>query len=74
MASPGADAWLGNDFAEENDSRQEADDFFKSIDWHAVTRIASAQRDQITCELSEKFSMGTNNLVRRLIFADGVSR
>ncbi len=74
MASLGSDAWLG---AEEYENHEElyerAITFFASVNWGSLARHASTIRNGVGCHLSGKYSLGHFNLVRRIIFEDGVN-
>lgn len=73
MAGLGSDTWLqADDFDEESELYIRATQFFEKIDWNNLISIASNLRVK-KCELSEKYSLGHFNLVRRLTFTDGVS-
>lgn len=74
MSMLGSESWLD---AEDNEDGSElhtrATTFFAAIKWDTLTSLASRMRDGIACQLSDKFSLGHFNLVRRVIFADGIS-
>ncbi|KAK4613468.1 hypothetical protein CLAFUW4_09198 [Fulvia fulva] len=69
MATIGSDAWLG---AGSNDAEQtRVTEFVARINWPALLHKASQGNNGVSCKLSEKYSHGINNLVRKLEFADG---
>ena len=73
MTGLGSDSWVGLDQLDENDALySRATAFIGNVKWQALTSTASDMR-AIDCQLSEKYSLGHFNLVRRLQFADGVS-
>jgi hypothetical protein len=73
MAHLGSDTWFGVDEIEEDsDLRSRATAFLAAVNWEVLTSIASQIRG-VECTLSDKYSLGHFNLVRRLTFADGVS-
>jgi hypothetical protein len=73
MAHLGCDTWFGVDEIEEDsDLRSRATAFLAAVNWEVLTSIASQIRG-VECTLSDKYSLGHFNLVRRLTFADGVS-
>ena len=73
MADIGSDSWTGIDQIDEEDELQgRTTAFLGAIKWQALTSLASRMR-AVDCQLSEKYSVGHFNLVRRLQFADGIS-
>lgn len=72
MSGVGSDSWLGVDEDSDPELRERATSFIASIKWDALVSLATQKRG-IQCELSEGFSMGNFNLVRRLLFKDGSS-
>jgi hypothetical protein len=69
----GSDGWRN---AEEHEPDSElylrATTFFDSVDWDALISRASSICG-VPCSLSEKYSLGQFNLVRRITFSDGES-
>lgn len=47
--------------------------FFTAIKWDSLLSLSSRHRKGIPCSFGEKFSIGHFNMVRRIVFADGVS-
>lgn len=73
MSGLGSDTWLGiDDYDEDDDLHSRATSFVAAINWAVLLSIASQTRG-VECQLSEKYSLGHFNLVRRLTFEDGVS-
>jgi hypothetical protein len=73
MSNLGSDTWFGVDEIEEDsDLRSRATAFVAAVNWEALTSVASQIRG-VECILSDKYSLGHFNLVRRITFADGVS-
>ena len=69
----GSDAWLdANEIDEESELHTRATTFVTAIKWEELKVLASGIRG-MECELSEKYSLGHYNLVKRLTFEDGVS-
>ncbi|GAB7328950.1 hypothetical protein MBLNU13_g00820t1 [Cladosporium sp. NU13] len=73
MSGLGSETWLeANEIDEESDLHMRATTFVAAIHWENLLIIASRIRG-MQCTLSEKYSLGHFNLVRRLTFVDGVS-
>lgn len=73
MAGIGSDTWLeATEIDEESDLHTRATTFVATIHWENLVIIASRIRG-VQCSLSEKYSLGHFNLVRRLTFVDGIS-
>jgi hypothetical protein len=73
MSGLGSDTWLeASEIDEESDLHTRATSFVAAIHWENLVTIASRIRGK-PCTLSEKYSLGHFNLVRRLTFVDGVS-
>jgi hypothetical protein len=69
----GSDAWLdANGIDEESELHTRATTFVAAIKWENLKTLASGIRG-MACELSDKYSLGHYNLVKRLTFVDGVS-
>ena len=69
----GSDAWLdANEIDEESELHTRATTFVAAIKWEKLKTLASGIRG-MECELSDKYSLGHYNLVKRLTFVDGVS-
>lgn len=74
MSAIGSESWRGAENYDEGDElHTRATQFLASIKWDALRATASKCRGGIECELSDKYSLGHFNLVRRLVFNDGVS-
>ncbi|CAK1356491.1 unnamed protein product [Cercospora beticola] len=72
MSASGAEAWQGaSKFPEDNPLHERVTDFVKSVDWDALRRHAQSVRG-VACELSQSYSTGLDNVVRKIDFADGV--
>ena len=67
----GSAAWRGGDEYEDEYSER-IDQFIDSISKEALVDFASSLRDNRPCMLSEEFSVGNFNLVRKIQFNDGV--
>ena len=73
MTDLGSDAWLdANEIDEESELHTRATAFVAAIKWEQLKTLASGIRG-MACELSDKYSLGHYNLVKRLEFLDGVS-
>ncbi|KAH6646233.1 hypothetical protein BKA67DRAFT_97034 [Truncatella angustata] len=70
----GSEAWIGAD-ATQPDSvfHERAASFVATVNWDALLSIASHLRSGMPCKISDKFSVGQFNMVRRIIFDDEVS-
>jgi hypothetical protein len=51
--------------------REQEQAFATSIDWDRVLTKASALQNGQPCKLSEKYFMGTFNIIRRITFENG---
>lgn len=72
--SLGSAAWIGAGAYDPGDEyHNRATDFMAAVKWDTLKLISSRLRQGVPCELSDKYSIGHFNLVRRIIFADGVS-
>ena len=47
--------------------------FIAAVNWDALLSLSSRLRHGISCKISDKFSIGHFNMVRRIIFDDQVS-
>ncbi len=66
----GSDGWTGA--AEFNDEAVErATKCDQSTKWMNVVALCSSLRDGMSCKIGEKFSVGTQNLVKLVEFEDG---
>ncbi|VUC23585.1 unnamed protein product [Clonostachys rosea] len=74
VAPLGSDSWIGADASQANDEfHQRASLFISAVNWAALLSISSHLRDGMPCKLSDAFSIGHSNMVRRIIFDDQVS-
>ncbi|KAH6624160.1 hypothetical protein B0J18DRAFT_409649 [Chaetomium sp. MPI-SDFR-AT-0129] len=72
--SLGSASWIGADAYEPGDEFHErATTFLAAVKWDVVASISSSLRNGISCKFAENFSIGHFNMVRRIVFADGVS-
>jgi hypothetical protein len=70
----GSDSWKGADAYEVgNEFHERATTFFASVKWDVLASLSSSLRNGIPCDFSERFSIGHFNLVRHIVFADGIS-
>ena len=68
----GSHLWLSSSVYDEGDELYgRATNFLKTTKWAALKTIASGFRGGIECQLSEKYSLGHFNLVRKFTFDDG---
>jgi hypothetical protein len=47
--------------------------FFAVVKWDVLASLSSSLRNGIPCEFGEKFSIGHFNMVRQIVFEDGIS-
>lgn len=72
-ASLGSDAWFGLDeYDPGSEPYERAIAFFAHVKWDILASKASRLRNGVSCKLSEKYSIGQFNMVRRITFSDGV--
>ena len=70
----GSGTWTGNqDYDCDGELYSRTESFLKNIDWTALAAHASKHRSGILCKIQQSFSAGHFNMVRRIMFADGVS-
>ena len=70
----GSSAWCGTASYEKGDEfDQRATRFLASINWSLITSRCSELHDHVPCQLKEGFSIGHSNMVRHLVFEDGVN-
>lgn len=70
----GSESWTGVDkHASGDEQHQRAMALLTTVNWNLLLSISSSLRNGLSCTFAEKFSVGHFNLVRRIIFADGVS-
>ncbi|KAI9761634.1 MAG: hypothetical protein M4579_000868 [Chaenotheca gracillima] len=66
-------SWVGADGYEVGGQFHErATSFFAAVKWDVLVSLSSSFRNGISCEIGEKFSIGHFNMVRQIVFADGV--
>lgn len=69
----GSAAWVGTDEYEDNgEFSKRAKIFLNDIKWDYLTAICSKYRQGVQCHLAEKFSIGHFNMVRQVVFEDGL--
>lgn len=65
--------WVGSEPYEEGDLlRERAEVFLREVNWDALIQICSEAHRGVACRLHDKFSLGHFNLVRHVIFEDGM--
>lgn len=70
----GSDSWIGLDATQSDDEfNQRASMFVATINWDALLSVSSQLRHRIPCKISDEFSVGHFNMVRRIIFDDQIS-
>lgn len=70
----GSASWIGADAYELNSEySKRATTFLAAVKWDVLASISSGLRNGIPCEYGEKYSIGHFNMVRRIVFADGLS-
>jgi hypothetical protein len=70
----GSASWIGAGEYEVGDELYErATAFLAAVKWDVLASFSSSLRNGIPCELAKGFSMGHSNMVRRIVFEDGVS-
>lgn len=70
----GSTSWEGaGGYEASGELHHRATTFFAAVRWDSLLALSSKHRDGIPCSFGEKFSIGHFNMVRRIVFADGVS-
>lgn len=70
----GSTSWDGADAYEVGEEfHQRATAFFAAVKWDQLMSISSRLHDGVPCTVGEKFSIGHFNMVRRIVFEDGIS-
>ncbi|KAK3332870.1 hypothetical protein B0T19DRAFT_354543 [Cercophora scortea] len=70
----GSASWIGADAYEPGgEFHERATTFLAAVKWDALTSISSGLRNGIPCKFGDKFSIGHFNMVRRIVFTDGIS-
>ncbi|KAF7189214.1 Altered inheritance of mitochondria protein 9, mitochondrial [Pseudocercospora fuligena] len=73
MSTLGSESWLdAGNYGEDHIQHTRVKDFIAKINWTALLAIACRARSGISCKLSEKYSRGQYNVVRKLEYEDGV--
>ncbi len=72
--SLGSASWNGAaDYETGGEFHERATAFFAAVKWDVLISLCSSLRNGIPCEFGERFSIGHFNMVRRIIFEDGIS-
>ncbi|KEZ39514.1 Protein kinase-like domain [Scedosporium apiospermum] len=70
----GSDTWLGaNEYESGSALHTRATNFLSTAKWDVLADIASKHRGGMSCQYEDKFSVGHFNMVRRIVFEDGVN-
>ncbi|RGP66279.1 kinaselike domain [Fusarium sporotrichioides] len=70
----GSTSWIGADNYESGgDFHDRALKTLNEINWDRLLTISSSLRNGTSCRISQSFSIGHFNMVRRIEFADGIS-
>ncbi|KAH9211764.1 hypothetical protein DL95DRAFT_525548 [Leptodontidium sp. 2 PMI_412] len=70
----GSASWNGAaDYKTGDELHERAIAFFAAVKWDVLASLSSSLRNGIPCEFGEKFSIGHFNMVRRIVFEDGIS-
>ncbi|KAJ5114023.1 hypothetical protein N7456_002557 [Penicillium angulare] len=70
----GSCVWGGfSDWEEDEEVQDRAIQFIEDIEWTKLTAICSMYRDGIPCFVSGSFHSGLFNMVRQVVFEDGIS-
>ncbi|PVH70379.1 hypothetical protein DL98DRAFT_661210 [Cadophora sp. DSE1049] len=70
----GSASWNGAaDYKTGDEFHERATAFFAAVKWDVLASLSSSLRNGIPCEFGEKFSIGHFNMVRRIVFEDGIS-
>ena len=75
MTAPaiGSDTWQGAArFLEDSEVATRAARCLKNTRWENLTALCSSLRKGISCKVSDKYSLGTQNLVKLVEFEDGL--
>jgi hypothetical protein len=75
MAEPmiGSASWTGvDDYNVDSVYYERATDFLATIQWDLLESLASNLRNDTPCKFLEKFSIGSVNMVRQIMFDDGI--
>ncbi|CAJ2505976.1 Uu.00g001060.m01.CDS01 [Anthostomella pinea] len=69
-----SDLWTGADCYDADDELHErATSFYASVNCDSVAAHCILLRDGVPCTLSDNYSIGHSNLVRQIVFQDGVT-
>jgi hypothetical protein len=70
----GSASWNGAaDYEIDSVFHKRATAFFESLNWKELTSISSSLRNGIPCGFQGDFSIGHFNMVRHIVFEDGIS-
>ncbi|KAK7419615.1 hypothetical protein QQX98_003206 [Neonectria punicea] len=70
----GSESWIGADATQSQDAfHQRASAFIAAVKWDALLSISSRIRHGTPCKVSDEFSVGHSNMLRRIVFDDQVS-
>ena len=70
----GSNSWLGaSEYDSGHELHERATSFYKNVKWDGMTSHASKLRNGIICEFTDRFSVGYFNMVRRIVFGDGIN-
>ena len=73
-SSIGSSTWTGTaQYEEGGDFDQRAKRFLASINWSLLVSRCSELHQHVPCQMKEGFSIGHFNMVRHLVFEDGVN-
>ena len=72
--SLGSASWNGAaEYETGGEFHERATTFFAAVKWDVLASLSSSLRNSIPCEFGEKFSIGHFNMVRQIVFEDGIS-
>ena len=70
----GSSSWLSADGYEPGSAlHSRATTFLSTVKWDVLVDIASKHKNGMSCRYEDNFSIGHFNMVRRIVFDDGVS-
>jgi len=68
-----SDSWSGFDgYTEDDWTLPPVRKLLNKLDLEALRHLGTSVRDGVACSISPQFTFGTENLVRELLFVDGV--
>lgn len=53
--------------------RHRATKFFAAVEWDALAHLSSGLRNGIPCRFEGSFAIGYHNMVRHIVFEDGIN-